>query len=227
MKILNTIALLLLSSALFAQEQTIKINMNTDKALLQRSMYAYAEFTKGVVHLKGNTTEEARLNYSRLNDEMLFIGNKNDTLALSNPETVENVIIGTDVYFYLGGTFVKQLTAYPTVNLELKSRLKYIGMEKRGDGYGATSNASSNESFTNVKNGTAPRLDPYANLTYTLSNTYYLYNGKNLVPATKKTFVKSFSKHEQEIENYIKTQTINFEKQADVEKLLQYIVSLN
>jgi hypothetical protein len=110
--------LLLGDRELYAQGQLIKINLGKDKDVLQKYIYAYPSFLKGFVNLKGNRSEPSLLNYNRLNDEMLFIGNKNDTLALSAPETVDNIVIGNDVYFYLGGGFVRQLTAYPTINLE-------------------------------------------------------------------------------------------------------------
>lgn len=226
-KMFAIILLFLCDKELYAQGQLIKINLGKDKDLLQKYTYAYPSFLKGFVNLKGSRSEPSLLNYNRLNDEMLFIGNKNDTLALSAPETVNNIVIGNDVYIYLGGSFVRQLTAYPSVNLELKSRLKYVGVEKKADGYGSYSNASSSESYTNVKNGTPVRIDADANLNYNLSDTYHLYNGKKLQPANKKIFIKLFAKHEKEIGDYIGVQRINFEKRADLEKLLQYAVSLN
>jgi hypothetical protein len=75
-----------------------------------------------------------------------------------------------------------------------------MGIEKKlTDNFGNYSNASATDTYTNVKNGTAPRLDPDANQIFSITNSYYLYDGKNLILANKKAFTKSFPKHQQEI----------------------------
>jgi hypothetical protein len=224
----TTTMLVLACNALFAQDKVIKINTIKDKEALLKAIYVYPDFTEGRVHLKDNSTVEARLNYNRLNNEILFIDDKKDTLALSSPETTDNIIIGSDIYFYVSGAYVKQLTAYPTINLVQKSRLQYIGTEKKADGYGSYSNASANESISNVKNGVQSKIGVDENQTYTLSDTYYLFApSKSLLPANKKNFLKSFSKHEKELNDYIGTNNIGFEKREELEKLLQYAQSFN
>ncbi len=224
----TTSTLMLFCSALFAQDKVIKINTIKDKDALLKAIYAYPDFMEGRVHLKDNSTIEARLNYNRLNNEVLFIGDKKDTLALSSPETTDYIMIGNDIYFYVSGAYIKKLTAYSTFNLVQKSRLQYIGTEKKADGYGSYSNASANESISNVKNGVQSQIEVDENQTYTLSDTYYLLTqSKSLLAANKKNFLKSFFKHEKELSDYITANNIGFEKEPDLDKLLKYAQSLN
>jgi len=225
--LLFTGILVFLCSALFAQEKTIKINTIKDKDVLLKAIYAYPDFTEGSVHLKDNSTAETKLNYNRLNNEILFIHNIKDTLALSSPETVDYIVIGNDIYFYVAGSYVKQLTAYSSINLVQTSRLKYMGTEKKSDGYGSYSNASADESVNNVQNGVQSKIGVDENQIYTLSDTYYLLTAsKKLLPVNKKNFIKSYPKYEKELNDYITTNNIGFEKVADLEKLLQYAQSL-
>lgn len=223
----TAVILLFFCSALSAQDKTIKVNTIKDKDVLLKAIYVYPNFMDGQVNLKNNSTVETKLNYNRLNNEILFIHDNKDTLALSSPETVDSIIIGNDLYYYIDGAYVKQLTAYTTVNLVQKSKLVFMGSEKKADGYGSYSNASAVESITNVQNGVQSKVGVDENQVYTLSDTYYLLTpSKSLLLATKKSFMKTFSKHEKELNDFISTANISFEKLTDLQKLLEYAQSL-
>jgi len=61
---------------------TIKAGSRVTDVLTPADIYYYAQFTDGTVVLKDGTKVVTKMNYSRLFDQMLFIGPNGDTLAI-------------------------------------------------------------------------------------------------------------------------------------------------
>src|SRR3712207_5371463 len=103
----------------FAQKKTfliVKAGENIMDVVPAPEVFYYPQFTSGKVFFRDGTGVEAKLNYSRLVDEMHFIGPKGDTLALANEKNIKHVAIGNDTFYYDGG-YVRLLSAGPLVKL--------------------------------------------------------------------------------------------------------------
>lgn len=220
----------MLTGLLHAQEnKTITINtIEPDNSELTRNLFHYPRFLNGKVLFKDNTTIDGILNYHRLYGQVLFINPNNDTLALANPETLTYVIVGTDTFFYHDKGFIRKITQYGSHNLFIKQKIKYIGKEKPGPygSYSAVSSANSNTTVT-----TDDQITNYIavneNMIYKYSNEFYLSDKfNNFFRAGKKNFYNLFSNHEKKIKNFADTHKIDYNKQTDLEKLLEYIQGL-
>ncbi len=229
-KIPFTILIVLTAGFLFAQEnKSITINtIQADDTELTRNVFHFPRFLDGKVLFKDNVTVDAKLNYHRLFGQILFINPKNDTLALANPEMFKHVIVGSDTFYFHDKGFVRKITHYKTHNLVIKQKIKYIGKEKPGP-YGTYSAVSSANSNTTVT--TDDQITNYIaineNMIYKYNNEFFLSDEfNNFFRANKKNFYNLFSAHERDIRAYVTNNKTDFNKQADLEKLLQYIKGL-
>lgn len=195
---------------------------------LMTSVFYYPGFLDGKVIFKDSSVVDARMNYHRLFDQVLFIGPKNDTLALAHPETFNSVIIGIDTFYFFDKGYIRKISHYTNHNLALKQIIKYVGTEKQGP-YGTYSPVSSSNSNSTVT--TDDQITQYIRLDenqlYKISNEFYLSDGfNNFFKATKKNFYNLFSRYTTQIREFLSANSTNFAKQDDLEKLLAYVKSL-
>ena len=90
-------------SDLSAQDSTlvtIKAGNRVNDVLPPTEIFYYLQFTNGNVILRDGTKIEATMNYNRLFDQMLFIGPKSDTLALSDEKNIKFITIDKDTFYY-------------------------------------------------------------------------------------------------------------------------------
>ncbi|MEI9809631.1 MAG: hypothetical protein WDO16_18195 [Bacteroidota bacterium] len=168
------------------------------------------------------------MNYQRIYGQILFISPKNDTMALANPETFSSIILGADTFYFSDKNYLRKITHYPAHNLLLKQTIKFIGKEKAGP-YGSYSPVSSSNSNSTVTTDDqiTQSIALNENQVYKFTNDFFISDAfNNFFKATKKNFYSLFSKHENEIKSFLTANTINFSKQADLEKLLTYIHGL-
>ena len=229
---LRIIVIFGLFNTTYAQEtKIVTVNSVYDgDSELTNHIYKYPYFYTGKVTTKENAMFSGPLNYNRMTNEILFINTKGDTLAMVNPETFENVVIGKDTFYYSANGFIQKITHFPSVNLLKKELLEYEGTEKKG-AYGFYSKANSDVKTTNVYSDNGVKLNDLEidqNRVYHLKNEYFLSdkNGE-ILPANKKTFSSLFPKYSKELKSYLDSNKINFKKGADLDKLLQYLTSLN
>jgi hypothetical protein len=226
-RLLNCLFLVCIAYAGLAQEKTAVVINPTkqNEEELYKTMYRYPEFTKGKAHFKNGGITESRFNYNYLTNRVLFIDLKGDTLELAEGENFDKITIQSDTFCFYKKEFLRQLSHTPSYNLFIKTSLHYNGSEKKGayGGYSATS-ATTSVSQVNVNSGSGyNKLLSDENITYTFSH-FYCISGKygKFYPATKKGFYEAFAKNEKEMKEFIESNKIDFGKEEDLEKLLNY-----
>ncbi len=80
-------------------------------------LYQYPQFQNGVIYFKNGVRSSAKLNYSFLTQEFLFVNSKGDTLSIASPGDVKNAVIGSDYFYYTGSRFVKKDTVIGEIKL--------------------------------------------------------------------------------------------------------------
>lgn len=212
--------------ALAQEKNDVVINpAKQNQEQLFKTMYRYLEFTKGKAHFKNGGVTESRFNYNYLTNRILFIDLKGDTLELAEGGNFDKITILVDTFCFYKKEFIQQVSHAPSYNLFVKTSLQYNGSEKKG-AYGTYSATSSTTSLSqvNVNFGSGyTTLLPDENIRYSFSYFYFV-SGKygNIYPATKKGFYELFPKNEKSIKEFIEKNKIDFNKQADLEKLLDY-----
>lgn len=225
----STIILLVLTvitNIAFGQtRKTYRINsIKEDSGALMSSAYRYPQFEKGVVSFKNQPLASADLNYNYLSGQILFATPNGQELELAKPETLDYIAIGKDTFYYIDKEYAEKLTHYPAINLFKKETIKFNGTEKKGayGTYSATTGASSINTFSDDK--TTQRIPVDENTLYATNTQFYLrQSSNNFVPVNKKNFYKIFSKEESKLSDYLKNNSIHYNKEEDVLKLLKYL----
>jgi hypothetical protein len=217
---------LLAGSAAAQDGKTYRVNtIEGNNEELIRDAYRYPQFIAGAVHFKDGTATQARLNYHRLYDQVLFISPKGDTLALAVPDAYKFIAIGKDTFYVHGNGYLERITHYKGVNLARKSAFVVDGREKKG-GYGTYSATTAVESRSHIvdRDGRVLPLKVDENTLFRAKNLYFLSDAyHSFSPATKKNFYNLFSKQEQKLKAYLDAHRVNFSRPEDLLPLLAYM----
>lgn len=208
---------------------TIKAGNRVKDVLTPADMYHYPQFTEGNVVLKDGKMIGVKMNYSRLFDQMLFINHKGDTLALADEKNIKFIAIDQDTFYYDGG-FMRIIVDNDFVKLAEKQVWVVADVRKIGT-HNTPKNTVAITSITTYTDGTdaAKSRDLLLNEDILLrkETQYYVGNAYNhYVRAGKKRLQQLFPKEEMNIENYLKTNKVNFDKKDDLEKLVQFLTEL-
>jgi len=219
-------------SGLTAQDSTIAIIKPGSKVtdvLTHADIYFYPQFTDGKVIFKDGRVIEAKMNYNRVFDQMLFIDTKKDTLAMSVEKNIKFIAFEKDTFYYNDG-FIRVIVDNDFVKLAEKQTWVVADIRKMGT-HNRPSNTFAIQSFTSYTNGidAAKSKDLVLNEEIVLrkETEYYFGNASgHFARANKKKLQELFPNDETSIENYLKENKVNFDKKNDLEKLAQFMIQL-
>jgi hypothetical protein len=209
---------------------TIKTGQNVKDVLTTSDIYHYPQFTNGKVFLRDGSMAIGKMNYNRLYGQMLFINPIGDTLALADEKNIKFIVIDRDTFYYEGG-YLRLMANSGVVKLTQKqiwvlADIRKIGTHNRPT---TTVAVTSFSSYTDGRDA-AKSKDLIMNEDVVLrkETQYYFGDKYNLfVPASKKGLLQLFPKEQQEIDNYLKENKVNFNKKDDVEKLYQFLLQFH
>jgi hypothetical protein len=223
--------LLVLAISLNAQDTTnrkmIIVNSMDEQSRmpLMQAVFRYPEFVQSKLVFKDNSVTEARLNYNMYFGQLFFINEKKDTMVLARPELFNMFIVDKDTVYFNDKTYAFLITHYDGVNLVKNENLSLVGKEKKGlyGSYSGVYSADSEKTFTNDEMQMTKWLKVDENAVYKLEAKYLLRDKfNNFFPAVKKNFYNLFSKNEKALKKYLQDNRIDFDKEADLLKLLEY-----
>jgi len=220
-------------SNLSAQDSTIvsiKAGYRVKEVLSTSQIYYYPQFTYGKVFLKDGSRAGAKLNYTRLYDQMLFIGPKGDTLALADEKTIKFIIVDQDTFYYDEG-YVRIIVDYGDVKLAEKQIWVVADTRKIGTHNKSTSTVAitplSNYSDDGIARAKSYDLLINEDMVIRKETQYYFGDQNNhFVRAGKKKLLLLFPKEQLNLENYLKENKVNFDKKDDLKKLAQFLGQL-
>ncbi len=202
---------------------TVPAGNNIMDVLPKTETFLYRDFSSGKVFLRNGTGTEARLNYSRIVDEMHFIDKKGDTLALDNEDNIKYVAVGKDTFYYDKG-YLRIISSGKFVKLAMKD-VWVISQTKQRGAYNSTNNAVGMLSFKSVEEG--GRLYDLVideDIVLKKEEKYYFGDEFNqFVVANKTNLLLLFPKEQQRIGSFLKEHRINFNNKADLEKTIQFL----
>ena len=209
---------------------TIKTGQSVKDVLTSADIYHYPQFTFGKVFLRDGTKAAGKMNYNRLYGQMLFINPIGDTLALADEKNIKFIVIDKDTFYYDGG-YLRLMANGGVVKLTEKqiwvlADIRKIGTHNRPT---TTVAVTSFSSYTDGRDA-AKSKDLIMNEDVVLrkETQYYFGDKYNLfVPASKKGLLQLFPKEQQDIDNYLKENKVNFNKRDDIEKLYQFLLQFH
>ena len=217
---------------LSAQDSTlviVKTGERIEDVLKSSDIYFYPQFVYSKVLFKDGTVADPYMNYNRLYDQMLFISEKGDTLALSDEKNIEFIVNDWDVFYYNAG-FLRLIADDTVIKLAEKQTWVLADIRKIGSHDRPTTSVAitSLSYFSNGQDAAkSKQLIMNEELVIRKETQYYFGDKYNhFVHASKKRVLNLFSKDEQRIENYINENKVNFDKKNDLEKLCQFLRQL-
>lgn len=208
----------------------IKGGPNWQQSVPIQERYRFDQFRDGKITYLNGISATGRFNYNILIGEMQFINPRGDTLSLANENTVLWIQVAEKSYRYdIQYGYIEVLEDYKSVKFAFKPIFKTVRAEK----YGAYNQSSGTSSITQYKSfigssGQLSRLEQEGDLLLEKDIVYFLIDKNNRIhKITKSTVLKVFANSKPAIETYLKTQSIDFKKEDDLKKLLQFCSTLS
>jgi hypothetical protein len=189
-------------------------------------LYEYPQFIHGTVLSRAGNTSGGNMKYNRFLDEMQFITPKGDTFTLINKKDITFIHIGADTFFYDQG-YIKLVTSLANVQLGEKQMLRIIDKQKMG-AYGMVSSTTAIDSYASYNDGVQIyNMTVMQDLILAREVQYYIGDRYNhFVVANKKNVLELFPKQHKALVNYLKENTVEFNKKEDLVKLVQFVTQL-
>ena len=220
------IATFLFCGSLFGQYENIIVSAGTKimDNFPPSVRYLYPQFVQGQIVLKNNKTSAYMINYNMLQNEIEFI-NGNDTLIIGKKKDLKYVIVENDTFTYSSGyvkhIFGQELKIYCKDKINFKDILKKGAMGVVNRSAGIETNSSLDSQALSYD------LVVSEDMVFRREVSYYVTTSNGSLEQFKKQNVlKQFSNHKAEIQKYLKTNNINFQKQEDIVKLAGYLSAL-
>ena len=187
------------------------------------SHYVFAAFSKGSVHQKNGSSDEAMLNYNVLSREIVFEQGPGQWLALANPEKVDTVFILGRKFVPVNNEFYELLTAsaYPLL-IEYVCTVKEPGT---AIGYGMSSTTTASPAVKSlIKRGGAYSLRLPDGFEVMPVNVYWIFtDGKYQKANSAKQLVNALPGKKNKINELIKKNNTSFTKRQDIIDLVKQL----
>jgi hypothetical protein len=225
-KYLLLIHSLFLAVCSFGQTEikAVKADENMEHVFTTKDLYRYPQYQLGRVEFRDGSAAEARLNYHKYFNQLMFIDANGDSLALANPETIRVIVIGIDSFYYFKEMYVEQVASYKNSIIGRRQLLKIVD-EKKSGAYGSsyTNNSTTTDKIYYTVDGT-PRLNVGESTLFAQTAEYYISYKKNeFVPLIKKNIEKLYSSQSKEIRDYIKENNTDFTNEESLKKLMEFV----
>jgi hypothetical protein len=228
MKNLVFLIVVVANLSLFGQSKEYKVKAGEYPArIIKGDAYRFPEYRNGkLFNAAAKPSATVLLNYNILFDEIRIIGKQGDTLAVSDPALYPYIEIGNSQFHR-----DPQQGYFEIIEGENKIKLlekqKFIGKQKDvvgSNGYGSTS-SSPGSMVAATRAGSLPQtMVTSVDVTYFREAFYYFMNGTNeIAKANRSTLLKWFPDNREEIKNVIREKNINFESEADLIKLTEFV----
>jgi len=226
--LLLILALLFCGESFAQRTKPITVNTGTHNGgeVPAADVYQYAQFVNGRVVFKSDVIADGRLNYNKFLDEMQFITINGDTLALDNEETIRIITVNSDSFYYDKG-YLLLITSHSFLKLAVKQGFRILDREKK-TAYGGSSAVSSIRNINAYSNGRRVfNVGVSQDVILEKDDQYYIGDKFNhFVFASKKNLLQLLPKHNDAIRKYLKENDIEFHRQEDLEKLLEFLALL-
>ncbi|KAA6439095.1 hypothetical protein FEM33_12480 [Dyadobacter flavalbus] len=190
-----------------------------------KDRFQFDRFQDGKVHFRNGKVSAAKLNYSYVYAEIMFINPKKDTLLLADPDYIHFVTLADRVYYYLKGHgHIEQIARFGRLGLGKKTFYMNMGNERYAayGQYSSTSAISSYSSFIN-QDGMIQFLKGNNKVVMKKHAAYFFMDrNERFLIASRQNLLKTNSSHKKAINQYFKQHNPDFEEEADLKKLLEF-----
>ena len=210
-----------------AQSETYKVQPGETVmgALPVGMRYIYADFKPGIVQFRNGNQGGGQMNYSPVLQEMDFIANGKDTMALNDIESVKYIVLEKDTFYRVQKFFVQQVANNGEIRLCERRAVNLINRERYG-GHGELQGGSSVQAVEQLSGDLNPMRQMVAKqvMTFSLDKTYYFGDRfGTLRLANRKNLMDAFGKQYPGLENFLAQNKINYLKLDDMKLVLEFL----
>jgi len=214
-------SLLLILSAFCVRAQEAQL-IHSGETLSEHFTFEFPAFTDGKVYFKTGNVTVAKMNYNTFLCTMQFMEPNGDTLTISDPETIDSILLNDRIYYYHDKLYFEIIAHTDSLNLVV-SRKADIDVVVMG-ALGQPTRTASVGSFSSyiTPNGWKD-LSLQQDISVKKEITYFLVPKKGSeVKTSKSAFLKMFPDNKKQIESFIKANGTRFNDQGDLEKLFAF-----
>jgi hypothetical protein len=223
--------LFLLSLVLFqsfsagAQIRDRKI-IHAGESLSAYSTYRFPSYEEATILFKNGGTLKSRINFNMLLCSMQFIDSKGDTLEIAKPKDIDSIRFSNSIFFF-NDSYFEILATSGSAKL-IASRRASIEPVTLGAMGTAARNVSA-ESYATYKYIFSLPINLQLNedvYIYDKTEYFLMTEAGEVFKATKNNFLRKFGSHKSDIENFLKSNKVNFNSESDLEKLFHFVLTL-
>lgn len=202
---------------------TIKPGESVTEVIAKKDQYLYDGFQKGIVFFKSGAKSATRLNFFLIGEELHFITETADTLAVANPVEISSVSIGRDIFYFDTDRYLEQDTVIGETILATSFFIGTINTEKIG-AFGSTTDGGTDSYGSFVAPSGKVDLTPQVITTLALKRSLYIGDKyKKFIPVNKRNIYSVFSKKEQALKKYLSERTVDYFSRADIIQLVTFM----
>lgn len=197
---------------------------------LPDGIFLFDEFVPGTVVYKNGTESHSLLNYDKVDEKMYFLLQEPDSVIMEFAMTssISYITIGDRTFVHIKeGQFYEKITV--TDGFFFVRWKSTIVSEGKAGGYGTTSGTGAIDNASKAfGHSTSQKLASTEKLKTNPHNSYYLsVEGKFKRFESFNTLAKLFKKQKKEINDFSKTENLNFKKLDDVKKAVDYYYQIS
>jgi hypothetical protein len=217
----------LLSSGLFAQRYesvTVKAYTRVGDYFPVAERYLYPAFMKGSVYLTDKTVIDRKMNYNLLKGEVEYVKGR-DTLTIDDKKELRMVVVDRDTFLYNNG--YNRIIHHGTLLVAMKDRIELEAVGKQSATgvpmrTGASSDYSSKTLGKNIQN-----LVPSEDMIFKRGVKYFIiYPYGEMKEFKKKAILEIFPYNESDIQEYLKSDRVNFDSKEDIIRFAGFLESI-
>ena len=194
------------------------------QVLPEKGVYRFSSFSEGSIVFRTGIISGNRLNYNVSLDEMHFISDRGDTLAVADPTSISFVNLNGSRFYY-DKSFFQTIDTVSANGVILAFRQLLIAQQQRK--YGAYDITEPHEGIRTVNfytgNGQTYKLGGDEKIVVTAKELYFfgdVYG--HFVKASKENIILRFPKNESQLKAFIKSNHINFNVLKDLTMLMSF-----
>jgi hypothetical protein len=188
--------------------------------------FQFENFRKGLVTKITGTKTEAKLNYSYLNGDILFIAASRDTLSIADVNLVKNVAIGETIYFYDPKYGFAEIIADHN-DVKIGKRSQWALVEYQNSNNYEKMEAPTSKQTTFVKMPANNKIESLTNLTLKPQLSFFLIDKNNRFHmAQRDSFLRIYARNKKKVATYLNSHDVDYRNESDLRKAVAYCTSL-
>lgn len=188
------------------------------------SNYYLSNFDVGRVVFADGVISQGLININFVTNTIDLISDTGDTLQVNNERPVKFVVIKENTFIKYNSIFYQVLEAHDNISLLYSIKLTKSPEMIKG-AYGTNVSASSSVVAKSMSTDSGNDVNFSKSNKFVVndySSNLFLLRNNSILPASKKSFIKVFSKKEEAVKEYLVKHNVKFNDNAEVIALFKY-----